>query len=129
MLVLVADDDPVTCEMVAAVVRSGGHTPILARDAMQVMFMATHRRPDVIVLDIQMPAGTGIGALEKLRSSAKTADIPVLIYSGILDEAIMERVRSLGTAGCLAKPADPDTLAAAIERAATRVRPSGQSPR
>jgi len=127
MLVLIADDDPVTCQLVLAVVQAGGHRGIIARDAMQVMFMATNQKPDLIVLDLQMPAGTGVGALEKLKLSNRTATIPVLVLSGTRDEALVQRVLEMGAVGFLHKPADPEELAAAMERAAASGRDSTAS--
>lgn len=118
MLVLIADDDPTTCQMVLAVVQAAGHKGIIARDAMQVMFMATHQNPDLIVLDLQMPAGTGVGALERLKQSTRTDTIPVLILSGTRDTNLVQRVLEMGAVEFIQKPADPDELAAAIERAA-----------
>jgi DNA-binding response OmpR family regulator len=117
MLVLVADDDPETCALVAAVLKQAGHTCIIARDAMQVVQLAGVRRPHLIVLDLQMPAGTGVGALEKLKLSTRTASIPVLVLSGARDPAVIERVLQLGALEFLPKPVDPDALVAATSRA------------
>jgi CheY-like chemotaxis protein len=124
MLVLVADDDPETCALVAAVLKQAGHTCIIARDAMQVVQQAGLRHPDLIVLDLQMPAGTGVGALEKLKLSTRTASIPVLVLSGARDPAVIERVLQLGAVEFLPKPVDPEALVAATGRAVG----SAQSP-
>jgi DNA-binding response OmpR family regulator len=118
MLVLVADDDPDTCVLVSAVLTKDGHSCIVARDAMQTMQMATNRKPEAIVLDLQMPAGTGVGALEKLKRSAKTSHIPVIVLSGVTDRTVIARVLQLGAVEFLPKPADPDALTAAVRRIA-----------
>lgn len=116
MRILVADDDPDTCLLVSAVLANDGHTCIVARDAMQVMFMAVHQRPDLIVLDLAMPAGTGVGALEKLKRSAITSAIPVVILSGMRERAVIDTVLELGAAEFLPKPMDPDALVDAVRR-------------
>jgi CheY-like chemotaxis protein len=113
VLILIADDDPVTVELVGAILKGAGHDTIVARDALQAVTFANQRRPDVIVLDVMMPAGTGIGALEKLRLSTKTAAIPVIVLSGVQDAARIERVRTLGAA-FLGKPVNEDELLAAL---------------
>lgn len=118
MLVLVADDDAETCTLVSAILRRAGHQCIVARDAMQAFQLATQRQPDAIVLDIQMPAGTGIGALEKLKRSARTTSIPVLVLSGTTDQTAPDRVLDLGADRFLAKPVDADELLAALPGAA-----------
>jgi CheY-like chemotaxis protein len=117
VLVLIADDEPETCLMVSAIVKRAGWESIVARDAMQAVLMAAQRSPDVIVLDVMMPAGTGIGALEKLKLSSRTAHIPVVVLSGVTDPARIERVQELGAAAFLPKPVDPDALEAVIRDA------------
>lgn len=120
MLVLVADDDLETCTILTAALKKAGHTTVVARDAMQAVQMAGQRNPDVIVLDIMMPAGTGIGALEKLKMSSRTSHIPVIVVSGITDGAQIERVRQLGAAEFLGKPVDPDAVLAAVQGVAAQ---------
>jgi DNA-binding response OmpR family regulator len=117
VLVLIADDEPETCLMVAAILRKAGYTTIVAQDAMQTVALAVQRTPDVIVLDVMMPAGTGIGALEKLKLSNRTSHIPVVVLSGIRDEARIRKVRDLGAAEFLPKPVDEKALLAAVKAA------------
>ena len=117
MLVLIADDDTETCTLVSGIMKTAGYQTAIARDAMQTVHLANVRRPDVIVLDLQMPAGTGMGALEKLKLSTRTSHIPVIVLSGTADEDQIERVRKLGAVEFQPKPVDPDTLLEAVHRA------------
>lgn len=121
MLVLIADDDPETCTLVAAILNGAGHRTMLARDAIQALQLGVQRQPDAIVLDIMMPAGTGVGALEKLKQNSRTAEIPVVILSGVTDPAKIAKVRQLGAADFLPKPVDAEALLSAI----TAVAPPG----
>jgi DNA-binding response OmpR family regulator len=118
MLVLVADDDPGTCDLVTAVARKGGHTAVIARDAMQVMLMANRHSPDVIVLDLRMPGGTGVGALQKLKMSTKTALIPVIVVSGETDPDVIDQVLEMGALEYLVKPINVGDLTEALARVA-----------
>jgi CheY-like chemotaxis protein len=118
MKILIADDDRVIAQLVAAVVRDAGHTPLHAYDAMQtVMFAMRVPAPDLVILDINMPGGTGLDALRKLKMSAKTGHIPVVVLSGSIDQSLPTKVKELGAAGFLTKPIDPETLAEAIRSA------------
>jgi CheY-like chemotaxis protein len=117
MLVLIADDDAETCTLVSAILRGDGHQCLIARDAMQAFQLATQRQPEAIVLDLQMPAGTGVGALEKLKRSARTESIPVIVLSGTKDPAAVDRVLGLGADQFLPKPVDAEELLAAVQRA------------
>jgi CheY-like chemotaxis protein len=111
MKIIVADDDRVLSLMICGVLRQGGHRPTPAFDAMQaLMFAMRDPLPDVILLDINMPGGTGIQALTKLKISSKTAHIPVVVLSGSSDPNVPEQVAKLGAARFLSKPVDPELL-------------------
>ncbi len=116
--ILIADDDRVIAQLVGAVVRRAGHTPIHAYDAMQTMMFAMRTPPpDLIILDINMPGGTGLDALRKLKVSARTSQIPVVVLSGSIDQSLPTKVKELGAAIFLTKPLDPEVLSAAISSA------------
>lgn len=118
MRILIADDDRVLAQLVAAVVREARHTPVHAYDSMQTMMFAMRAPiPDLIILDINMPGGTGTDALRKLKSNAKTGHIPVIVLSGSIDQSLPAKVKELGAVAFLTKPIDPETLAAAIATA------------
>jgi CheY-like chemotaxis protein len=115
--ILVADDDRVLSQLVCAVVRQAGHTPIAAFDAMQaLMFAIRPPMPALIILDINMPGGTGLEALKKLKLSARTAPIPVVVLTGSEEADMPDQVKALGATEFVAKPIDPDALAAVIQR-------------
>jgi DNA-binding response OmpR family regulator len=117
VLILIADDEPETCTVVAAILKKAGHQTVMARDAMQTVFTAVQRSPDLIILDVMMPAGTGVGALEKLKLSTRTSHIPVIVLSAITDRARIEKVRELGAVEFLPKPVDADALLSAVRAA------------
>ena len=110
MKVLIADDDRMLTHLLSSRLRAKGWTVDIAMDAMQVMMFAMRGKPDVITLDINMPGGTGLEALRKLRASVKTAQIPVLVLSGTIDPDAEARVAELGANGFIPKPADVDEL-------------------
>lgn len=71
--------------------------------------------PDLIVLDLAIPAGDGQTTLGKLKAAAKTSLIPVIIVSANKDEATRANVRALGAAAFLEKPVSADTFIDAVE--------------
>ena len=118
MRILVADDDRLLSQLICGIVREAGHTPIPAYDAMQTMMFAIRPPvPALIILDINMPGGTGLEALRKLKLSAKTSEIPVVVVSGSDDAAMPAQVRALGALDYLPKPIDPEQLLTAVNRA------------
>lgn len=125
MKVLIADDDPVITQVVRAGLRAKGWEVDAASDAMQAVMFAMRSAPDAVILDIQMPGGTGITALERLKGSAKTRFIPVVVLSGTTDEADREAVLERGADRFLAKPVDVDALHAALCELTGRPQGSG----
>ena len=117
MKILVADDDRVTSQLISAVVREAGHTPVAAFDAMQaLMFAMKPPLPAAIILDINMPGGTGLEALRKLKLNSHTAHIPVIVLSGSVELDMPAQVKALGADEFLAKPINPEVLTLALQR-------------
>ena len=110
MRVLVADDDPIITRLVHLGLRAKGWQVTVAADAMQAVMFAARTPPDAIILDINMPGGTGIGALKRLKASVKTSTIPVLVLSGSTDPGMPQTVKDLGADEFLLKPVDLDAL-------------------
>jgi DNA-binding response OmpR family regulator len=114
--VLVADDDRVLSHLVSSLLRTKGYKVIAAFDTIQVMMHAM-RRPtvDAVVLDINMPGGSGEETLRKLKMSSRTAQVPVIILSGSIDAAGQDRVKALGADAVLSKPVVAADLYGALE--------------
>lgn len=115
--VLLADDDKVQTLMLSSFLRAKGYIVAAAYDATYTFMVAMKSPPDVIVLDIQMPGGTGIVVLERLKASSKTWQIPVIVLSGSTDPKAADTVKALGAAEYLTKPVVVDQLLAAVARA------------
>ena len=107
--------------MVAALVKAAvereGWEAVVAADAMQAVMFTVRSAPAAVVLDIQMPAGSGVHVLRKLRSNARTAAVPVVVLTGSTDPGLPAEVRALGAAAFLTKPLDPDALRDALRDA------------
>jgi CheY-like chemotaxis protein len=122
--VLIADDDPVFTRLTVAALGLRGCRVTVVRDAIQALMSAMRAQPDAIVLDINMPGGTGLGALAKLKQSYRTRAIPVVVVtagSAAEDEA---KALALGAAEFLRKPVPALVLYAAVCRA---VEPQGSA--
>lgn len=116
MRILVAEDDQMMSQLLCAMLRSAGHQPTPAFDGASAMMAAMRSpAPELIVLDLSIPAGTGQMTLVKLKQSSKTTQIPVLVVSGSQEAATRAEVIGLGAAGYLEKPVQPDNFIAAVE--------------
>jgi DNA-binding response OmpR family regulator len=116
MKVLIADDDRSFVELVSTRLRAKGHQVLAAMDAIQAFANAVRNLPDVIILDLNMPGGTGVEALRKMKTSTKTSGIPVIIASGLTDQKQVHAVLELGAAVYLPKPVKFEILADALTR-------------
>jgi CheY-like chemotaxis protein len=88
----------------------------LAHDAVQALMSTMRSQPDVIVLDIGMPGGTGFAVLTRLKQSVRTEDIPVVVVSSSIAPEDEAKARALGAVAFFHKPIDPETLHQALSR-------------
>lgn len=117
MRVLLVDDDP-EIALVArlALERFGGHRVALAATAEAALAAARAEPPDVLILDVLLPDATGPELLDRLRGVPALAGVPAVFLTGKTDDAWAARLSAAGAAGVIAKPFDPTTLAADVER-------------
>lgn len=114
--ILIADDDPVTVQMLSGVLTGRGFAVSVARDAMQAVMMAVRKPPDGLILDIGMPGGTGFQVLERLKVGAKTSKVPIMVLTALTDPELQARVRALGAKEFFTKPILPEKLLEAVDR-------------
>ncbi len=112
--ILVADDDKVTLETLSAQLRGAGFQVVTAMDAMQAFMAAQRSNPDAVLLDIQMPGGTGLDTLKRLQASTKTQAIPVIAISA--HPKLGPQAMALGAVEFLAKPLDFERLRGTLAR-------------
>ncbi len=77
--------------------------------------LAQLHRPDVILLDVNLPDAPGDEVLRRLRDDSRTSDVPVIVLSADATRAQVKRMTELGAQAYLAKPIDVRTLLATIE--------------
>jgi DNA-binding response OmpR family regulator len=112
--ILVIEDDPVARADLQARLKAQGYTVALAADAASALTVVNRERPDLILLDLGLPAGDGFLVLERLRKIETLASIPVLVVSGRSDPETRKRVAAMGIAPLLVKPVGTEALLGAI---------------
>jgi len=113
--VLIADDARVQRMTLASFLMPKKCEVVLAVDAMQTFMMALRSNPNLILLDINMPGGSGIEVLKRLRVSNRTQQIPVIVISSEQNPATESMARELGAVDFLHKPVDEKILANAVD--------------
>ena len=85
--ILVIEDAKTIAKVLELMLLESGYQPILAFDAAQAVMFAQREKPDLIILDIMLPAGGGYEVAKKLRILTNTQLIPIVVFSAAdLDE-------------------------------------------
>jgi diguanylate cyclase (GGDEF)-like protein len=113
--VLVADDDE-DARAALQHLLSPDCEVITAADGEQVLQRVRSEHPDLVLMDLFMPRLDGLQALERLRSDAATADVPVIFVSARGDVSVKARALDLGAVDYLQKPFSEVELRARVER-------------
>lgn len=109
--ILIADDDAVFRGVMEALYRDYGFEVTTANDAMQACMRALRPPlPSLIVLDIRMPAGSGLTVLQRLRMSNKTKNIPIIAVSADASLTLPDEARKAGATEFVLKPVDPEEI-------------------
>lgn len=96
-------------QLICGLLVAAGHQAVPVFDGASAMMAAMRApAPDLIVLDLQMPAGDGQATLAKLKASTRTALIPVVVVSASQDLKAREAVRAAGAATFIEKPIKPE---------------------
>lgn len=107
-LILVVDDDAPILLLMRNVLREFGFDAITASSGPEAIEQARTHGPHLILLDRNMPGMSGDEVLEKMRSDADLAELPVLILSG--EPLDPSEVRRIGATGAVLKPFDVPAL-------------------
>lgn len=114
--ILVVEDELDLVKALQMRLDSWGFEVIAALDAYEGTKLAMEEKPDLIILDLMLPAGGGISTLKNIRNSLKVRFIPVIILTGMKDEETKRRVTELGVSAYIEKPYSDQNLKSAIDQ-------------
>lgn len=113
--VLIADDDTSLLKAMECRLESLGYQVFTTQDGYQALAIARREHPDLLILDISMPAGSGVSVLHRIRAIDEIADVPVIFITGHDTRTIQAETGGLINAVVLQKPFDTGTLIATIQ--------------
>ena len=102
--VLVVEDNAANMTLVVFLLESVGHTVLSAMNAEVGLTMARAEKPDLILMDIQLPGMDGLEATGLLKADPTTAQIPVIALTALAMKGDEERIRLAGCNGYISKP-------------------------
>jgi response regulator RpfG family c-di-GMP phosphodiesterase len=113
---LAIDDDPNVSQAIRRRFGQYRVTLLQAEHGTHGIWLATTRRPDVIITDLRMPQGRGQDVVACLARDPRTRQIPIIVLTGVFDDELRRRMLNLGVAAYLTKPVSFEDLCEAVGR-------------
>ncbi len=112
--VLIVDDAQVDRSNLERIVTDAGHMTLLAESGAQALERAKRDKPDLILMDVNMPDMDGFAATRALKADAATKDIPVVFVTSKNQKADMAWGQMLGAKGFVTKPYSREQIVAQL---------------
>ena len=113
---MVEDDRKISLAL-AVRLKSSGYRVLAAYDALAGLTLAARHEPDLVVLDIAMPAGDGLDVAEKIQNRTNTVGTPMIIITASREPGLKERATELGAVAYFEKPFRASNFLAAVRYA------------
>jgi DNA-binding response OmpR family regulator len=108
--ILIVDDDPHLRRALNIRLQANHYETLQASDAYSAISIAQKERPDLIILDLGLPAGDGFLVLERLQSRGNLAGIPVIVLTARDPDSNEQKARQAGATAFFQKPANNKEL-------------------
>jgi two-component system cell cycle response regulator DivK len=116
-LVLIVEDNERNLKLVRDVLQVKGYSTIEAGTAEDGIKLASEKKPDLILMDIQLPGMNGIDALKVLRKDPATAKIPVVAVTASVMQQDRKHITEAGFDGYVGKPINVKEFLEAVRHA------------
>lgn len=113
--VLIVDDIQADRANLERIVTEAGHQPLLAESGAAALERAKRDKPDLILMDVNMPEIDGFAATRMLKADEATKNIPVIFVSGKNQKADMAWGQMLGAKGYITKPYSREQIVAQLQ--------------
>jgi CheY-like chemotaxis protein len=116
--ILIIEDDPRNMRLLEMTLKAKGYTLLEATDGGEALDMAIRERPDLIIMDIQLPKINGLAVTKKLRKTPGFEDTPIIAITAYAMKGDRERAVEAGCNAYLPKPINirelPEVIAAML---------------
>jgi len=102
--ILVVEDHPANLKLARIILENAGHVVVASDDAVDGLRVAAQIRPDLVLMDIQLPGMDGLEATRRLKAASETAGIPVIALTAFAMREDAQKMQAAGCDGYLAKP-------------------------
>ena len=114
--ILVAEDDLASRELIREILEARGYEVVEVGDGQEAVQKIAEKKPDLVLLDIQMPLLDGFGVLRQLRQDSRFASLPVVAVTAYAMRGDREKALAAGFDAYLTKPLNAAALKKQLEQ-------------
>ena len=114
--ILIVEDNEQNMYLATYLLTQNGYEVISADDGYEAIDKAISERPDLILMDIQLPDLDGYKATKRIKHIPGYKDIPIVALTSYAMAGDREKALAIGCVGYIEKPFDPDTLLSEVEK-------------
>ena len=114
--IVIVEDDPDIRSLLSLELRGSGYNVLFAHDGMSAIGIIRKSSPDLILLDLGLPAGDGFTVIERIQNFPALQNIPIIVVSARTAPEARERALAAGATAFVEKPFDAEDLLETIEQ-------------
>ena len=123
--VLVVEDNVLNMRLFSDLLKANGYTVLQARDGLEALRIVRLDRPDLILMDIQLPEMSGLEVTERIKADEELRSIPIVAVTAFAMKDDEEKIRQAGCDGYLTKPISIDGFMQTVGRYSSPTLPTG----
>ena len=114
--ILVVEDNEKNTYLMSYILRSAGHEVIEAGSGEQGVELAIKEKPDLVIMDVDLPGIDGLETTRRIRESEANGKIPIIAVTSYAMAGDRDRILEAGCTSYIEKPIDPETFLSEIEK-------------
>ena len=116
--ILIVEDNEKNMKLARDILQAKGYATLEATSGTEGVRLALQHKPDLVLMDIQLPDINGIDAFERIRADAATAAVPVVAFTASVTPGDRSRIGDAGFDGFLSKPINLKEFVETVRRLA-----------
>jgi CheY-like chemotaxis protein len=114
--ILVVEDNEINMYLCCRIIKSSGYEAIEARTGEEGVALALKEKPDLIIMDIQLPGIDGLETTKRIRESEADGEIPIIALTSYAMAGDRKKALKAGCTGYIEKPINPETFMDEIKK-------------
>ncbi len=114
--ILVVEDNQINMYLSCRILKSSGYEVIEARNGEEGVELAIKEKPDLIIMDIQLPGIDGLETTKRIRKSEANGEIPIIALTSFAMAGDRKKALKAGCTGYIEKPINPETFISEIKK-------------